>query len=91
LFWHLGRKAAGVDAEINERVHDDSADERGGEDHQHFQAEATHTGILSAAWLAMKSGDSKKTRPRRSSEAAQAQFRMAGPTRNGFRTAHVAP
>jgi hypothetical protein len=36
LFWHLGRKAAGVDAEINERVNDGSADERGDDDYQRF-------------------------------------------------------
>jgi hypothetical protein len=29
LFWHLRRKAAGVDAEIDERVDDDSANKRG--------------------------------------------------------------
>jgi hypothetical protein len=59
LFRHLRRKGPGVDAEVNERVHDNSANEHGGEDHQHLQAEATHTGILPAAWLAIKSGESK--------------------------------
>jgi hypothetical protein len=44
--WHLGRKAARIDAEINERVNDGSADERGDDNYQHFQAEGTHIGSL---------------------------------------------
>jgi hypothetical protein len=41
---HLSRKAARIDAEIDERVNDGSADERGDDNYQHFQAEGTHTG-----------------------------------------------
>jgi hypothetical protein len=37
--WHLGRKAAGIDAEINEWVDDDSADERADDDY-HFKLRA---------------------------------------------------
>jgi hypothetical protein len=44
--WHLRRKAARVDAEIDERVNDGSADERGDDDYQHFRADGTHTGNL---------------------------------------------
>jgi hypothetical protein len=66
----LGRKAARIDAEIDERVNDDSADERGDYDYQHFQTEGTHTGSLPKAGLSIKSGDSKKTRPRRRAVAA---------------------
>lgn len=41
---HLSRKAARIDAKIDERVNDGSADERGDDNYQHFQAEGTHTG-----------------------------------------------
>jgi hypothetical protein len=41
---HLSRKAARIDAEIDERVNDGSADERGDDNYQYFQAEGTHTG-----------------------------------------------
>jgi hypothetical protein len=60
--WHLRRKAARIDAEINERVNDGSADERGDDNYQHFQAEGTHTGGPLQRGLSIKSGDSKKTR-----------------------------
>src|ERR1700729_1444030 len=41
---HLSRKAARIDAKIDERVIDGSADERGDDNYQHFQAEGTRTG-----------------------------------------------
>jgi hypothetical protein len=59
-FWHLRRKAAWIDAEIDERVNGNSADERGDYDYQHFQTDGTHTGSVPKAGLSIKSGDSKK-------------------------------
>src|ERR1700722_19085508 len=41
---HLSRKAARIDAKIDERVIDGSAGERGDANYQHFQAEGTLTG-----------------------------------------------
>ena len=60
LFWHLRRKAARIDAEIDERVDDDGADERDDDDDQHLQTECAHIGSLPNAGLWIKSGDSKK-------------------------------
>jgi hypothetical protein len=58
---HLGRKTAGVDAEVNERVDDDSTNERGGHDYYNFQTKRTHALSPSLRGLSIKSGDSKKT------------------------------
>jgi hypothetical protein len=78
---HLSRKAARIDAEIDERVNDGGADERRDYDYQHFQTEGTHTGSLPKAGLPIKSGDSRKTRPGRRAVAGTHESIPARPPR----------